>query len=65
MRLSRVAPLLALVSFSAAHAALPAGIETAVTAAQTDGLTLVGLMAGMGAAVFLIVRVLRRFGIIA
>lgn len=50
---------------TSAHAALPAGIDTAITTAQTDGLTAVGLLAAMGAAVFLIRAVLKKLGIIA
>lgn len=46
-----------------AHAALPAGVETAITAVQTDGLTLVGLVAAAAAAVYLIAKVLGRFGL--
>lgn len=46
-----------------AFAALPEGVSTGVTSAQTDGMTAVGLLAAMGAAVFLIVKVLRRLGI--
>lgn len=49
---------------STAHAALPEGIATAITAAQTDGLSAVGLLAAMGAAVFLIYKVLKKLGII-
>jgi len=48
----------------AAHAALPPGVETSITAAQTDGLQLVGLLAAMGAAIFLIAKVLRKFNIL-
>jgi Inovirus Coat protein B len=55
-----VAPL-ALVA-SSAHAALPAGVDTAITAAQTDGLTAVGLLAVLGAAVFIIYKILKRLG---
>ena len=46
-----------------AHAALPAGVETAVTTAQTDGVTLVGALAVAGAAIFIIAKVLRKFGV--
>lgn len=50
---------------TSAHAALPEGIATAITGAQTDGLQAVGLLAAMGAAVFLIRAVLKKLGIIA
>lgn len=46
-----------------AHAELPAGVATAIDAAEADGLTLVGLMAAAGAAVWLISKVLARFGL--
>lgn len=46
-----------------AHAELPAAIATGVTAAQTDGLSLIGILAAMAAAVFLIAALLRKFGL--
>lgn len=46
-----------------AHAALPAGVEAAVETAETDGTTLVGILAGAGVVVYLIAKLLRRFGI--
>lgn len=46
-----------------AFAALPEGVNTGVTAAQTDSLTLIGMLATAGAAVFIIAKVLRRFGV--
>lgn len=49
---------------ASAHAALPEGVAIAITGAQTDGLTAVGLLAAMGAAVFLIKKVLTKLGII-
>lgn len=49
---------------SSAQAALPEGVGTAITAAQTDGLSAVGLLAAMGAAVFLIHKVLKKLGIL-
>lgn len=48
---------------SQAHAALPTGVDTAITGASTDGTTLIGLLAAAGAAVFLIGKVLKRFGV--
>lgn len=47
-----------------AMAALPTGVTDAVTGAGTDGATLLGALAAAGAAVFLIGKVLRRFGIL-
>lgn len=49
---------------ASAHAALPEGVATSINGAQTDGLTAVGLLAAMGAAVFLIKKVLTKLGII-
>lgn len=46
-----------------AHAALDAAVTTAVSTTQADGVTLVGLLAAAGAAVFLISKLLRKFGI--
>lgn len=46
-----------------AHAELPAAVSTAVTGAQTDGTTLIGIMAAAGAAVFLIAKLLKKFGV--
>lgn len=48
---------------ASAHAALPEAVSTAVTSAQTDGATLIGLLAAAGAAVFIIAKVLKRFGV--
>ena len=47
----------------AANAAVDAAITTAVTGAQADGVTLVGALAAAGAAVFIIHKLLKRFGI--
>ena len=47
----------------AAYAALPTGVDTAVTAAGTDGVTLLGYLAVAGAGVYLLSKVLARFGI--
>ena len=49
---------------ASAHAALPAAVGTSITEAQTDGITAVGLLAAMGAAVFLIKKVLSKLGIL-
>lgn len=48
---------------ASAHAELPAAVGTAITASQTDGGTLIGLLAAAGAAVFIIAKVLKRFGV--
>lgn len=46
-----------------AYAALPTGVSDGITAATTDGSTAVGLLAAFGAGLYLIVKVLRRLGI--
>lgn len=56
-------PVLILAAATQVHAALPTGISTAITAVETDGVTLVGLIAAAGAAVYLIAKVLGRFGL--
>lgn len=48
-----------------AMAELPTGVSTGITGAQTDGLAAVGLLAVFGTAVFLIVKVLKRLGLMA
>lgn len=48
---------------ASAHAELPAAVGTSITAAQTDGGTLIGMLAAAGAAVFIIAKILRRFGV--
>jgi hypothetical protein len=65
-----LAPLFAVLAMlfglvAQAQAALPAGVSTAIDGASTDGSTAVGLLAAAGAVVFIIYRVLKRFGIIA
>lgn len=62
MKKIALVPMFALALIGSAHAALPTGIDTAISTVQTDGLTLVGLIAAAGAAVYLIARVLGRFG---
>lgn len=49
---------------TSAHAALPEAVSTSIATAQTDGITAVGLLASMGAAVFLIKKVLSKLGIL-
>lgn len=46
-----------------AHAELPAGVTTGITGAQADGLTVIGALAAAGAAVFIIHKLLKRFGV--
>ena len=46
-----------------ASAALPSGVSDSITTAGTDGVTLVGLLAAAGAGVFLISKVLKKFGV--
>lgn len=66
VRFARPAGLLAIASTATGtvFAALPTGVDTAITAAQTDGVTAVGLLAAMGAGVFLIKKVLSKLGIL-
>lgn len=47
----------------AVFAALPAGVDTAITGVTTDGSTLIGYMALAGATVYLISKLLKRFGV--
>lgn len=60
-KIAVLTPVLAL--STAVHAALPAGVEDAVEAAATDGGVVVGALAVAGAAVFIIHKLLKRFGI--
>ncbi len=46
-----------------AMAALPTGVEAAITTTTTDGVALVGLMAVAGGAIYLIWKVLKRAGL--
>jgi len=48
---------------SVANAAVDAGVTTAITGAQTDGTTIVGALAVAGAAVLIIHKLLKRFGV--
>lgn len=61
----KIAALVAVSTVAAgnAFAALPESVSGAVTTAQADGITLVGLMAAAGAAVYLIAKLLKRFGV--
>jgi hypothetical protein len=58
--------LVAVATVSAAGAAMadvPAAVTTSITSAGVDGLAIVGGLAAAGASVFLIGKVLRKFGI--
>lgn len=59
----KVAGALVAVAPLSSFAALPAGVDTAITGVTTDGGTLIGLMAVAGAAVYLIHKLLKRFGV--
>lgn len=50
-------------SVGSAFAALPAGVDASITSASADGLLIVGGLAVAGAAVFLIHKLLKRFGL--
>lgn len=56
----KAAGALAVLTPVSAFAALPTAVTDAVTAAQTDGLTLVGIMLALGAAVFVIYKIGKR-----
>jgi hypothetical protein len=58
-----LASALTIGAIGSAMAELPTGVSTAVTSAGTDGGVLIGLLAAAGAAVFLISKVLKRFGV--
>jgi len=63
---NKVATLVAVLSVAAvtsAQAALDAGVTTGVSDAKTDGATLIGLLAGAGASLFIIHKLLKRFGV--
>lgn len=60
-RVASVATPLALAS--QVHAAVPAGVMAAVTEAGADGVTIIGGLAIAGAAVYLIAKVLGKFGL--
>ena len=60
-KLALVGPALGIFTMQA-HAALPAAVSTAIDAVEADGILLVGLVAAAGAAVYLIAKVLGRFG---
>ena len=47
----------------AAMADVPTGVTTAITSAGTDGVSIVSALAVAGAGVFLIGKVLRKFGL--
>lgn len=58
-----VSPVALLAFGQSAHAELPAAVATAITATTTDGGTLIGLLAAAGAAIWLIAKLLKKFGL--
>lgn len=62
-RFRSAAAAAALTIGTAAQAALPTGVATSITEVGVDGATLVGAMAVVGAAVYLISKLLRKFGV--
>lgn len=63
-KIVKFAPLSALVFLVAeAQAALPAGVNGAITDGGADGGTLMGLLAGAGAALYIVWKILRKAGI--
>ena len=62
-KLATVGAVLSLIAVTSAQAALDAGVSTGVSDAKTDGATLIGLLAGAGASLFIIHKLLKRFGI--
>lgn len=61
--LVRLVAAAAAVAPALSFAAVDAGITGAITAAQTDGLVVIGALAAAGAAVFIIHKLLKRFGV--
>ena len=55
-------PAFVLATAGAAHAALPAGVDTAITAAQTDMLTAIGLVNGAMVAVWGLLKLASKLG---
>ncbi len=55
-------PAFVLASAGAAHAALPEGVATAITAAQTDMLSAVGLVIGAMVAVWGLLKLASKLG---
>ncbi len=55
-------PAVVLASAGAAHAALPEGVATAITAAQTDMLSAVGLVIGAMVAVWGLLKLASKLG---
>ena len=62
-KLATVVAVVSVAAVTSAQAALDAAVTTGVSDAKTDGSTLVGLLAGAGAAVFVIHKLLKRFGL--
>lgn len=55
-------PAVVLASAGAAHAALPEGVSTAITAAQTDMLAAIGLVIGAMVAVWGLLKLASKLG---
>lgn len=55
-------PAFVLATTGAARAALPAGVDTAITAAQTDMLTAIGLVIGAMVAVWGLLKLASKLG---
>ena len=55
-------PTFVLASAGAAHAALPSGVATAITAAQTDMLDAIGLVIGAMVAVWGLLKLASKLG---
>ena len=55
-------PAVVLASAGAAHAALPSGVDTATTAAQTDMLAAIGLVIGAMVAVWGLLKLASKLG---
>ena len=55
-------PAFVLATSRAAHAALPSGVDTAITAAQTDMLSAIGLVIGAMVAVWGLLKLASKLG---
>lgn len=55
-------PAVALATVGAAHAALPAGVATAITTYQTDATEAIGLIMGAGVVIWGLMRLASKMG---
>lgn len=62
-RFTKIAAALVAIAPVAAFAEVPAAVTTAITAGGTDGTALVTALAVAGAAVFILKKLLSRFGL--